>query len=671
MADETRIVQEPVSFRLDDGTLTIRDEAGGSRITFEVAGDTSLTPASDSWFDVPIDGAVGLEATALRSEDVVTGAVRDLDGEYHGAVTTRPFSLAADRTFLDISASLKILVYVERGTVTGYLEEAGNDDVTGIVFEFDEPTRVVVGARSFHEEPAATMTVPDEPEALMAAASYLGCSIKEWSAERSWPTLRGHPPAIECGDELRIPGQLAKPETGVTVAAPADTAAVLRVTPLAHYLGAEVVPGDRAELRFDGHAEPLGSGADLEASVDRLLVRCTLLDSLVRIGGYYSQPRVEYDELAPELPFYPPELYDEPLPQQLREYLEVPFETLEPLAPYWSATGTLRPTTADAPAVPYLLDSLARVHVTRDGQPREPSPTASLDSPIRLSTASSVPPGVASLTAAGRRRTAEWERAPGAAASVLFVGGESSATGRFERLDWDRFAIGDGTPSAAHRPSVTRSELRTIFGSDRLFVHYGDRVTPEGFVCSDGVLGFDELPDGDVGALSFQWDRAELTPLTPVFDAATVACLTERQLSTDVAVQFGTALVLGYSVARGAQLVGFSEGARFLGDASRSLAVRPDGQPPSVFTAEAVDGGYRVTGRLPVPPDEAIGQVITFFPRECSDAFQLANTTIEFPDPVSADRLAELAENGGIIRSVDGADGSGALRGLDPAFDRC
>ncbi|MEF8802264.1 MAG: hypothetical protein V5A38_12800 [Halolamina sp.] len=674
MSGRTISEMGPVSFSLENGALTLRDEVGGGEFILETEGATSFTPASGSWFDVPVDGAVSLEVESLRSEDTTAAAVRDLDGEHYGNVTTQPFSVAAEGTFLDLSASLKTLVYVERGTITGYLEDAGNDAVEALVFEFAEPTQVVIGARSFHEEPAATMTVSDDPEALMEAASYLGSSIKEWSAERSWPTLRGHPPAIEIGEGLDIPDPLSKPETGVTVAVPADTAAVLRVTPLAHYLGAEVVSGDRAELRFDRHTEPLGSGERLEQSVDELLARCTLLDSLVRIGGYYSNPRAEYDELAPELPFYPPELYDEPVTQQLREYLEVPFDSLEPLLPRWPATATLRPTMADAEAVPYLLNSFDRIHVTADGQPRttgEPSP---IDNSIQLSTASTVSPGVASLPEAGRQRMAALERAPGAEASVLFIGDPPSAGGRFDRVNWAQVDIGEGTPTAEYRPDVTRAELRTVLRGEYLYVHYGGRVTTAGFVCSDGILSFDDIPNGDVGVVSFRWDRAETAPLTGLFDGVTVAALPEQPLSLHAAERFGTYLVFGYSVALSTQLAGFYESSRFLGDGSLSVAVRPSGDPPAIFSVVAADGdAYRVSARAPIPLEDTVGRTAALFSQECPDTFHLADSTIAFDTPVSADRLAELAENGGVIRfeaaNIDGEVEPEVLSGLGTVPD--
>ncbi|KPN29872.1 hypothetical protein SY89_00592 [Halolamina pelagica] len=269
-------------------------------------GADSLTPATDAWFDVPVDDAVSLETSSLRFHNLLSVFLRDDDGTEHGKVTAEPFEIDSHGTFIDVNAALKLLIYVERGTMRGSVVE-NDDGPADTVVSFETATRVVVGARSTHEVPVSSMTVTEDSADLMDAVSLLGASVKEWSAERSWPTLRGHPPAIELGTERDIPDRLSVPDTGVTIGIPPETASIYRVAPLSYYLGADLVAHDRAELRLGSkHVEPLGAGRDLEASVDELLARCLLLDSLVRIGGYYSIPRLEYDELAPELPFYPP-----------------------------------------------------------------------------------------------------------------------------------------------------------------------------------------------------------------------------------------------------------------------------------------------------------------------------------------------------------------------------
>lgn len=637
--------ESPVSFSLDNEVLTVRDEAGGGEMTLAVDDVASTTPATGAWFDVPVDHAVSLEASTVEIPQATSAAIRSDDGEHYGAVTDEEFTVGGG-TYVDLDGALKLLLYVEEGPMEGGLVGPTHNPES-LRLSFENPTHVVVGARSPHEAPVATMTIRDDPNDLMTAVSYLGSSIKEWSAERSWPTLRGHPPAIEIGDELAIPDRLSRPDTEVSVAVPRDTGDVLRVAPLAHYFGADVVPGDRAELRLGSqHAEPLGSGASLEQSVDELLGHAIVLDSLVRIDGYYSLPRYEYDELAPELPFYPPELYDQPVHRQLLEYLEVSYETVAPYVPTWPAVGTLRPTVADAEAVPYLLDRLLRVHVTDDGLPREPS---TLAKPVDLASATEVPRGVAAFPPEARERAARHERRPAGEASLLFVGESAPNTESFDAVDWDRFDLG-GAPTIDARRSVTREELRSLLAEPYAYVHYGDRVSEAGFVCSDGVLRFDDLPEGSVGAISFEWPRASTAPLVAIHDVASVACLFPEPVDAGTLEQFGVYLAVGRSVATSASLAGVDD-ARCLGDATLTVTRRPTGHAPLIYhVAEQRPGEYSVSIQLDTERPDMLGQITGSRFDSSQDRFQLGGTREHVDGTVSEAELADFLAGDTILQ---------------------
>lgn len=635
---------EAVSFSLSGGELTIRDEAGGGGITIEIDDGSSITPATDAWFDVPVDDAVSLETSDIDFRAGGSAQFRGIDGEHYGSLGEGEFSIEGE-TYIDFTAGMKILTYVD-GEMTGRL--VGDEkDPDSLLVTFEEPTRVVVGARSYHDEPIATMTVTDEPEDLMTAASYLGSSIKEWSAERSWPTLRGHPPAIEIGDELHVPDELSQPDTGVTVAVPRNVADVIRITPLAHYFGADIVPGELAELRLGpSYAEPLGTGAELEQSVDELLAHAIVLDSLVRIDGYYSLPRYEYDELAPELPFYPPELYDEPIHRQLLEYLEVPFETVLPYAPRWNAVGTLRPRVEDIETVPYLLNSLSRVHVTDDGLPRQSSGHGN---PVNLSTSTDVPRNTAAFLPSARERAARHEKDISSESSVLFVGTKRPEPDAFAATDWTRFHV-EEAPTADYRAAVDRAELRSLLAEPYTHVHFGGRTTNTGFVCDDGVLAFDEFPDGTVGSISFSWGQPSSAELGGVLDTASVACLTDERLSIEAAQELAVYLVLGRSVASSASLAGI-DGVRYLGDALLPAAMRPVGYGPVPFHIERAERDeFRISTAFDTNEHELIGRVSESRIEQTSDQYYLSGNRIRIPESFTADELAEVIQTDGIFR---------------------
>ncbi|MFC7165154.1 hypothetical protein [Halospeciosus flavus] len=302
------------------------------------------------------------------------------------------------------------------------------------------------------------------------------------------------PPAIERGEELHVPDVLEKPDTGVTIAVPPTYADLYRVAPLAFYLGADVVPGEEAELRLDlGYTEPLRRpGRTLEESVDRLLARCLLLDSLVRVGGYYSFPRYEYDEVAPHLPFYPPELYERSVGEQLVEYLEVPFDVLEPHVPKWTTTAVLRPRLEDAAVVPPLLDSLSRVHVAT-GADASAEPGRTLDTAVTAYAGRTPPVGETRLVPAAFENLRGREQSVPAECRFDFFGVGQAAVDAYDRV-CNAVDTGheDGVPTRRRRTRPTREVLRRALGASE-FLHFGGDVTDEGFVCADGVLPWADL----------------------------------------------------------------------------------------------------------------------------------------------------------------------------------
>lgn len=586
MSGDQCIETPEVSFSRSGETLTLRDEAGGGEVPAELAGAPSLTRATTSWFTVPMDAAVSLDVESIRFPHNISVQLRNTDGEDYGLLTEEETTVHEDGLFIDVSAGMKVAVYVENGPVTGHIYR-DTMEATAVI-EFERPTKIVIGARSAHEQPTATMTVPNDPRDLMTAVSHLGASIKEWSAERSWPTLRGYPPAIETGEELHVPDRLSKPDTGVTVAVPPTAGSVLRVAPLAHYFGADVVTGDRPELRICGHSEPLGTGTALEDSVDELLARALLLDSLVRIGGYYSVPRWEYDELGAELPFYPPELYDEPLDRQLLEYLEVPFDVLEPYVPGWCETGTLRPAVQEAEALPHLLNTLSRVRVTDGAQPRR-----TREQPTTFTTAATVPLGAASLPPAGREAALSSSRQQREQPHALIVGDEPPGD-CFRRTNWESYAV-DDAPTLEHHTSLTRAELVEALRADPLYVHYGNEVGREGFVCADGTLAFDALPEANVAVLTFEWSQADTEPVVGALDTATVLGLAAGALDGAVSEAIAKYLFLSYPFDRAAEFVGRDGRFRYVGDPSLSVAGRPHAACPVLFEAEPTgDDEYEV-----------------------------------------------------------------------------
>ncbi|WP_254864172.1 hypothetical protein [Halovivax gelatinilyticus] len=354
-----------VSITRTDSTIRVRDEIESATVDVVADRESSLVSATTALFPVPVDAAVRTTAKRLSIPQAYCTAAWDDRGEQVGGIHDESVSLPSGTYVLSLTGATMVYVRVE-GTPVEYEYAFENERDRAATIEFPEPVSVVIGARSLHTRPEATVTIPDDAGALLDVLPYLASSIHECTSERTWPTIRGHPPELRVGEHLDVPFGLSKPETGVTISVPERFPDAYRIAPLSFYLGATVEAGDEAAIHLEnGYTHPLGeSGSELEASVADVLGRCFLLDTLVRTAGTVSHDPSAYGELAGELSFYPPNLYGESLSTQLVEYLEVSSEVVERHLPRWPLSAVVRPTSADAPLLPSILHRLGRVRVT-------------------------------------------------------------------------------------------------------------------------------------------------------------------------------------------------------------------------------------------------------------------------------------------------------------------
>ena len=367
-----------VGFAVDGRTLCIRDALEGKEFPLRFDREPNPKPALPELFHVPVDQAVSFEAESVSIPDYSSIVLRDADGELI-AWLNESTEFPRATYFLDVSGVTKAFMRIPDVSISA----TGAADSEPVELTFDRPTTVTVGARSLHTRPEATITVPDDPTALAEAVSVLGSSIKEFTPERSWPTLRGYPPRIRVDDELDIPSLLVAPDTGVEVVVRPTYADVYRLSTLAYYLGAQMVVGDAPALRLDtGYVESLPTeGVALEERVEELLRTWFFLDTLARTEGYVKSDRYEYEQVGPELPFYPPNLADGSMSERLMEYLEVDPELVAPYAPEWPTQAVLRPVPEAAELLSHLAHVLAPVRVRGSADPTETSPVALATSP--------------------------------------------------------------------------------------------------------------------------------------------------------------------------------------------------------------------------------------------------------------------------------------------------
>ncbi len=310
-------------------------------------------------FDVDLGEHVdGLDAEGLDQQYHISGPVELPPGEYRAQVLGRNV-----RLYLRFDATDAVDVTSE------------DDDVR---VRFADPTAVTVGVRFEAAVPRDAVQVPPTTEGLARAVSTFPATLRTVGPDRSWPTFRPHPPRVEFGDTVDLGGLPERtPETGIEVAVPDRTAAVLTVTPLSYYLGASVTVEDRerplVRAPAAGVSRALPAAPDLGRAVAALLHRVHRLDCLVRSAGPHGVERKEERLLAergvdPDLD--PERCYEVSAAERLARYLQA--DDAVPAAYPPLAQAVVLPDTVRAGrALPHVADRLAAVYTPPVDPPGE------------------------------------------------------------------------------------------------------------------------------------------------------------------------------------------------------------------------------------------------------------------------------------------------------------
>ncbi|QLG27097.1 hypothetical protein HUG10_05855 [Halorarum halophilum] len=229
--------------------------------------------------------------------------------------------------------------------------------------------RIEIGARSRHETPAGTVTVTEDPADVAAGLSTFGSALATTSPERSFPTLRGHPPLLELGDDFEVPPLVERVDTGVELAVPFEYGPLFSAAPAAYYLGASIHESDRPSLEAGGRSYRLPTEhEDLAAELGRLLRHCFTLDCATRAcsAGLYDVDLQVHESLTARLD--PPwsEWYEMDLADRTAAYLDVPLAATEGEIG-WPQTTDVKPVAENASILPFLAADLSTV--------RSPPPT--------------------------------------------------------------------------------------------------------------------------------------------------------------------------------------------------------------------------------------------------------------------------------------------------------
>lgn len=509
----------------DPAGLEVYDSIEQRHLHVRTPESVAITATDSDGFCYPVDAACTIKTNSILFDHWSFLNLRDDNGDWSQKIEPgESITLDRDVQFLELSGPIKLYCRV---TTPGRVE-TGLDSIR---LRLDRKATITIGARSLHEKPSGTIRVPDDPASMMEAVSMLSSALKTTSPERTWPTLRGHPPLIERADELEIPSKLSKPETDVTLEVPPTYRHLYTVSPLAYFLGADVRPRSEPVLRTPQFVHHLGVDDRFEDEVATLLKQFFFLDCLARTEGLFEKDLYERTRLEGRLPLDLTAVYDLPLSSRLEQYFAVPYAQIEPFVPRWPLTAHVPDAPTGIELLPFIVNELGIVRephgTTLTGDQSESRSQAELVRSVASSRNSSgspseprrqfvipeindesiehawfgehVPQTASKATIEAYRSQLERD-SRSESIEILLVCNDVRMLEEHDLLDdvyGNREELPFGVTSEFGVHSERLATLLTDGGYD--FVHYIGHATPDGLDCSDGKLDVRTLESVDVG----------------------------------------------------------------------------------------------------------------------------------------------------------------------------
>jgi len=592
----------------------------------------------------PTGEVVGGIASELRFPSAyvsATGVHENRTFELGGK--TGPLELPPDEYLLDIGTGIKVYVRFE-GTATVYK----TDDFEDLVVRFPDRRPVVLGFRSRHEHPLDTISVRPTPDGLATGLSHLHSAMKTTGPDRSFPTLRGHPPLLRTGDRTEVPDVIADdtPDTDIELVVPPDVEHLYVVAPLAYYLQASVTAADvtRPVLRAPdaGVDQELSPLPGLQAETATLLRHVFFLDCLVRNAGPHGTDLAEADVLD-GLPLEPARAYEAAPDRRLATYLGVPTEAVDPHVPDWHLSTYVEPAPRRARNLPFLLDKLSLIYLPRttelsgsellerslDDFYRSAPPggatgdrgveragredaVASVDvvkpelqeGRIHAWLAEGIPIDVFKLThSAFQNRLDYLERGGDVIEVVVVLNDEEMEDEHEEVARIYRERSRDLPMEVTVHEFLDRDPLAAVFEGENDFVHYIGHCEESGLKCPDGYLSIADIEESNVqtfflNACGSYYEGRALLEKGSVVGAVTFKEVLNAQ-AAKVGTTFARLLVNDFSFAHAIRLarrrIMTGKDYAVIGDGTHSLT-QNENLRPFVLNVDRTDGGYLLAG---------------------------------------------------------------------------
>lgn len=556
--------------------FVIHDPIEGRNVSFRTNEPVEPREIDGDQFLFPTDGAYSIETSSLRLPTMVSVFVRSPSGEMVDRIRSHQSrELSAGTYHLEISTTIKIYFRIE-GSITF---DAGADHLE---IGLDSTRTVEVGARSYHQNPAAVIETTTDPTDLMGAITAFSSSLKTTKPEMSYPTLRGHPPLLEIGDELSIPDVIEPKDTGIAVEVPPQPRMIFPVASLAYYLGADIRPGEPPRIvTDDGFSYPLVTERWFEDEVAMVLKQILLLDSVVRTEGIFGNDLYERTMVEHHLEESLEVLYEQPLKDRLKEYLRVDFDAIKDAVPRWVMTAYVPPTAEGAETLPYLANELAVIRNPRGtrldasearsnlGVPTGPDraflndgnrvrllvrPELFDDSVEHVWFGDHVPIGATKGTIeAFEKKLSRSSKGP--TLTIAVVSNDSGLVQEPDVLEETYRGRGDLDYEIDTYVQTTTAELRKILETPYDFLHYIGETSTTGIHATDGTINVNNIDDVAVEAFFVDADYSFEEALALAKNGAIGGIGTVGTVNQDRALQVGRAIArllnVGFSI-RGA-----------------------------------------------------------------------------------------------------------------------
>jgi len=349
-----------------DRGFRVRDSAGAE---CSVGGSDLAFSEPDRELPRPVDITLDCTATELALPGAVVYVVALSTGESHElGGDTEPLSMPEGEYLIDVDAEVKSYFRLQ-----GPFTLCRTADYDRVVLTLPGRRRITLGFRSRNRKPTASMEITPTPEGVATAVTNAAVAHKTTGPDRSYPTLRGHPPLLDIGDQIAVPDAIseARDDTGIELLAPSALEPLLVLSPLAYYLGAEVEvtnvasPILRAPAADVDHELPAMPG--LERDATRLLRKVFFLDCLVRNVGPYGTELAEAS-LLDALDVDAAALYAADPARRLAAYIDVPFGAIEQRLPDWHLSTYVEPDADGLRALPFLLDRMSLLYMPRTSE---------------------------------------------------------------------------------------------------------------------------------------------------------------------------------------------------------------------------------------------------------------------------------------------------------------